>query len=177
LLPQAFAEDDRIQGACRQAGAAAPGDNTALVACGDGVVPNKKQKKQLYPVVFQALNLPPWSRSCVENVAICTVIDGSRAHADIQPVMEIAMDELLALYWEGITVPTPRNQATTTNVRAMMVDTRYDLPGLAHAFRLAAGNPYLGACPACCQPGLHCGSKIIYPCEFGALYVPAPCRL
>lgn len=162
---QEFAADPQIKAAAEAAGAVSPGRNIALAACGDGVVPGKKQKQQLYPIVFQVLNLPPWARSRMENFIICTIIDGHKAHADLQPTMEVAMDELLWMYWEGVSMVAPGSSDTSIATKALLLDTRYDLPGLAQAFRLAGGNPYLGACPTCCQPGLRCGTKPIYPCE------------
>lgn len=162
---QEFAADPQIKAAAEAAGAVSPGRNIALAACGDGVVPGKKQKQQLYPIVFQVLNLPPWARSRMENFIICTVIDGHKAHADLQPTMEVAVDELLWMYWEGVSMVAQGSSDTFTTTKALLLDTRYDLPGLAQAFRLAGGNPYLGACPTCCQPGLRCGTKPIYPCE------------
>lgn len=62
---QCFAQDPQVQAASALAGLPSPGANIALAACGDGVVPFKKKKKQIYPLVFQVLNLPPWRRSRV----------------------------------------------------------------------------------------------------------------
>ena len=98
----------------------------------------------------------------MENFIVCTVMDGRKAHADLQPTLEIAIDEVLYLYWVGVHAGPDGGGAVT---KAFMLDTRYDLPGLAQAFRLPGGNPYIGACPTCCQPGLRYGSKVVYPCE------------
>lgn len=158
---EVFAADQQIKAAAEAAGDVSPGRNIALTVCGDGVVPGKRSKQQLYPIAFQVLNLPPWARSRMENFIVCTVMDGRKAHADLQPTMEIAIDELLYLYWVGV-----KTESGGTATKAFLLDSRYDLPGLAQAFRLPGGNPYLGACPTCCQPGLRCGSKTVYPCAF-----------
>lgn len=169
LWKKVFVEDPVIQENVRLDPVARPGSsgrNVALALCSDGVKPTKRGDESWWPIVLQCLNLPPWMRNRLPAFHVCCVASGGPMHTDAQPVLELIVDELVYLYHFGATITDASVQGVSgkeQNVRAMLLDTRFDLPALALCMRWASGGMN-GACCTCKQQGMTCaGLKPVYP--------------
>jgi len=179
LFTDKFAVDPVIvEAAANDPGAhpGTPGRNIALALCTDGVQPTKRGGHGYWPIAIQCLNLPPWLRHHVKAMLLCCVINSSNAAGDIQPVMEIVVDELVSLYYQGVDViDASCKEHPSVNIRAMLVDLRLDLPGTTEILRYVESGPYLGMCYQCGQQGLSlAGKKQIYPGV--ARHLDEPCH-
>jgi hypothetical protein len=95
---------------------------------------------------------------------LCCVLSSSSL-GDLQPTMEIVVDELNWLYHKGITV-SDAHRGDEVLIRAMLIDVRSDFPGTSKTFRHTGGGAFVGACYECCQQGVDCsGAKRLYPGE------------
>jgi hypothetical protein len=143
-------------------GVASPGRNIAFALCSDGVVPTKKGGRGYWPVALQCLNLPPWLRTKMNAMMLCCVMANTTASADMQPTLEIVVDELNSLYREGIHVHDAHLN-DDIKVHAMLLDVRSDFPGTSKMFRYTAGGAYVASCYECEQLGIgHGSSKRVY---------------
>ncbi len=140
-----------------------PGRNIALALCTDGVQPVKKGGRGYWPIAIQCLNLPPWLRHKMTAMMLCCVLSNTSASADLQPTLEIIVDELNWLYHKGINV-SDAHHGDEVHIRAMLIDVRSDFPGTSKGFRYTGGGAFVGACYGCCQEGVCCQKrKRIYP--------------
>jgi hypothetical protein len=143
---------------------ASPGRNIALALCTDGVQPVKKGGRGYWPIAIQCLNLPPWLRHKMTAMMLCTVLSSASASGDMQPTLEIVVDELNWLYHQG-TIVKDAHRGDSVHIRAMLIDVRSDFPGTSKTCRYTSGGAYVGSCYGCCQEGISFQKKKrIYTC-------------
>lgn len=137
-----------------------------LALCIDSISPGKVHARGYDPALLQCLQLPVEERNKLENMLLACIMPGDKAGVDLQPMVEILADEARFLYHVGMNVAdSSKPEQPNVHVRGIILDGRFDLPGHAAVMRTPGGNPYWGGCPVCLTPGLHDGSKVIYPCK------------
>ncbi len=166
LWKELFCGDAQIQTAARgdpEAVPGSPGRNIALAFCSDGVQSTKLGGHSWWPFALQCLNLPPWLRTRLQAFLVCCVVDGKSVNADAQPILELMIDELVYLYYHGVQVQDVScTRSEPVTVRAMLLDTRFDHPGLYKMFRYLFSQA--APCYMCHQVGMTCAcAKPIIP--------------
>ena len=77
---------------------------------------------------------------------------------DLQPYLDIVIDELEWLYYEGVDVPDLCSGATSC-CKAMLLNVVSDYRGFPKLFRLSQSPALNGACYVCEQKGIKLGLK------------------
>eukprot|EP00775_Hariotina_reticulata_P004526 gene4526-4779_t len=92
----------------------------------------------------------------------CRSVDGRTVNSDVQPIMELMIDELVYLYHFGVDVQDASHQNEVVNIRVMLLDTRFDNPGLYKMLRYEFSMK--APCYMCEQQGMTCACvKVIIP--------------
>ncbi|XP_020992340.2 uncharacterized protein LOC110278427 [Arachis duranensis] len=122
--------------------------NVRLALASDGFNPfgNMSTKYSIWPVILIPYNLPPWLCMKQTSFILSMIIPGPKMPGnDIDVYLEPLVDELKQL-WDGVET-YDANKRTTFNMRAALMWTISDFPGLGN---LSGWNTYSGlACPNC----------------------------
>ena len=141
--------------------------NVALQLCADGVSPFKRGGRSFTPITLSCLNLPKWLRDQIETIHLCCIVPGPKAPSDLQPILEVIVDDLMYLYYNGLRVEDASDGAKglqAAHCRAMLINVISDYRGYPKLFRYTQSPAFVGGCYMCGIRGFRYppGKKTIY---------------
>lgn len=102
------------------------GRNVLLMMGIDGFVPYEKSVANLWPILFQVINLPEVLRTKYYNFILAGVI---ACHpTNLQTYMHIVVDELCRLYNDGMVIKDAANDGEEVRIKVMLLGTKADYP-------------------------------------------------
>lgn len=100
--------------------------NVVLTFCIDGFLPYDKSNVDIWPLLFQVMNLPESLRMKQSNFILAGVIP--YAPKKLQTFLMVVVDELLDLWHTGMTIYDAANNNEEVNIRVMMLGSKADYP-------------------------------------------------
>jgi hypothetical protein len=121
----------------------------------DGVQPFDRGQRTVTPIVCMIQNLPENLRHRAEYLLLAGLIPNSEPK-NLNPFMEVLVNELLVLWKDGITFTEPKSRHPRV-ARVMLLFTACDYPAHCH-LNLQRGQSSQYGCHKCDVPvGLHKG--------------------
>jgi hypothetical protein len=94
----------------------------------DGFKPHKNSQRSITPIVGMVLNLPENLRHKSGYLLLIGVIPGPNAPSNMDPYLQILVDELLYLWNEGMEIADPTIGGRKVKVRVKLLFTCADYP-------------------------------------------------
>ena len=134
--------------------------------CTDGVNPfsHLRTSYSMWPIVLSLLNLPRKTRHNFGNLLLVGIVPGNGKHEakNIQPYLEILVDELISL--SNTTIYDAYQQATF-ELKVEILLHILDYPGIGKVFNIYGAGAYKG-CAWCNVQGMDiCMSRYTFCCD------------